>query len=153
MRWLELKVPPAVLCALVSALMIMVTRLMPELALQISFAPVLAFVFTLVGSMVAILGVLEFRRLRTTVNPTKPQSTTTVVTTGVYRLSRNPMYLGLALLLLGQAIWESHPVAFLGVPAFILYMNRFQILAEERALVGKFGSEYLAYMTVVRRWI
>jgi protein-S-isoprenylcysteine O-methyltransferase Ste14 len=63
------------------------------------------------------------------------------------------MYLGLLLLLTAWAIWLSNPVALIFLPVFMLYMTLFQIRPEEKALLDKFGSEYLAYMRSVRRWL
>jgi len=72
---------------------------------------------------------------------------------GVYRLTRNPMYLGFLLVLLGWAIFLSNALAFLLLPAFIFYMNRFQIEPEEKALTSLFGQQFVAYTSRVRRWL
>jgi len=98
-------------------------------------------------------GVVAFRRAKTTVNPTKPGTASTVVTAGVYSFSRNPMYLGLLLALSGWAVFLNHALAFVFLPVFVLYMNRFQIGPEEKALLGVFGEEYAAYLKSVRRWL
>ena len=83
----------------------------------------------------------------------KPGSASVLVDGGIYRLTRNPMYLGFFVVLLGWAIFLSNIVAFLLLPAFIFYMNRFQIEPEEKALVGLFGQTFVAYKTRVRRWL
>lgn len=153
MRWLELKIPPIAVFLLVVALMALAPRQMPHLGLDWPFAPVLAAFLSLAGGVIAVLGFLEFRRMRTTIDPTRPQNAVTFVTSGIFRYSRNPMYLGLAFALLALAFWESHPLPFLGVPTFVLYMNFFQIRAEERALAEKFGDQYLSYLRCVRRWL
>ena len=105
------------------------------------------------GVGVALAGVLAFRRAATTVNPTTPQASSSVVTTGIYAHSRNPMYLGFALALLGWGLWLGHAGALLVLPAFVLYMNRFQIVPEERMLAQKFGAPYTCYLQQVRRWL
>jgi protein-S-isoprenylcysteine O-methyltransferase Ste14 len=107
----------------------------------------------LVGLGFSVAGVAAFRRARTTINPTKPATASALVSGGVYRLTRNPMYLGLLLLLLALAVFLSNPVALLLVPVFVLYINRFQITPEERALASLFGGEYAAYKERVRRWL
>ena len=101
----------------------------------------------------ALSGIAVFRRAGTTVHPMNPQEASTLVTDGVYRISRNPMYAALAMLLAGWAVFLANAVALLLVPAFIIYMNRFQIIPEERALAAKFGDGYAAYAASVRRWL
>ena len=76
-----------------------------------------------------------------------------LVTYGIYRITRNPMYVGLMLVLLGWAAFLASPVSLAGPVAFIAYITRFQIKLEERILLGKFGSEYKSYMLSVRRWV
>ena len=83
----------------------------------------------------------------------QPAKTTSLVAGGVYRFTRNPMYLGLLLVLAGWAVFLSNALAFALLPAFIAYIGRFQIAPEERALAAKFGTEYEAYRTEVRRWL
>ena len=72
---------------------------------------------------------------------------------GVYTITRNPMYLGLAIVLLGWACFLSNALAFAFIPAFVLYMNRFQIGPEEAVLGGMFGEQYTSYRSRVRRWL
>ena len=106
-----------------------------------------------IGIAIAGMGVFSFSRAKTTVNPMKPDSSSTLVVSGIYRLTRNPMYLGILLLLIGWGIFLSNALAFLVLPGFILYMNRFQIEPEERALTRLFGQAFVTYRSQVRRWI
>jgi protein-S-isoprenylcysteine O-methyltransferase Ste14 len=76
-----------------------------------------------------------------------------MVTSGVYRHTRNPMYLGMLCLLGAWAAWLGNAAALLGLPAFVAYMNRFQIAPEERALAQRFGAAFDAYAARVRRWL
>jgi protein-S-isoprenylcysteine O-methyltransferase Ste14 len=92
-----------------------------------------AIAIAMAGIVIAILGVIALRRAKTTVSPLKPEATSSIVTSGVYGFTRNPMYLGLALALLAWAVFVSSAWALLGPVAFVLYMNRFQIIPEERA--------------------
>jgi protein-S-isoprenylcysteine O-methyltransferase Ste14 len=110
-------------------------------------------VLALVGLAFGVAGVVSFRRARTTVNPTTPAAASSLVSSGVYRITRNPMYVGLALLLFAWAVFLSSAWSLLGVLAFVLYIGRFQIVPEERALAQLFGSEYTAYQAKVRRWL
>jgi protein-S-isoprenylcysteine O-methyltransferase Ste14 len=114
---------------------------------------VIAFTLAAVGVSLDAVALLHFLRRRTTINPLKPDSASALVTGGIYRFTRNPMYLGSATLLLAWALYLGNVAAFAGVPLFILYMNRFQIAPEERALEARFGAEYLAYRTRVPRWL
>jgi len=106
-----------------------------------------------IGIGVSFAGVWSFRKARTTVNPLEPSQATHFVSKGVYQLSRNPMYVGLACCLLAWAIWLSYLLTWIGIPLFIAYMTRFQIIPEERALRLKFGKEYENYCLKVRRWL
>ncbi|WP_210307157.1 methyltransferase family protein [Paenochrobactrum gallinarii] len=98
----------------------------------------------------------RIRRPSTTsspINPLRPETTSALVTTGIYRYSRNPMYVGFALFLLAFAVLLSSPGALLGVLGFVLYIDRFQILPEEQALNVLFGADFTNYCTQVRRWL
>ncbi|MDO8964399.1 MAG: isoprenylcysteine carboxylmethyltransferase family protein [Coriobacteriia bacterium] len=86
-------------------------------------------------------------------NPMSPQSATTLVTTGIYRFTRNPMYLADLLFLLSWGTYLGSPVALLGAPAFVLYIDRFQISVEERVMAELFGQQYEEYRALVRRWL
>ena len=112
-----------------------------------------AIVLGLGGLAIDVAGVASFRRARTTVNPLRPDKANALVTTGIYRLTRNPMYLGMATLLTGWAAWLATPWALLGVAGFVAWITRFQILPEERALSRLFGAGYDAYRARARRWI
>jgi len=98
-------------------------------------------------------GVLAFRRARTTIDPTRPGRASSLVNSGVYRITRNPMYVGLACVLVAWAVFLASPWALAGPIAFVLYIGRFQIAPEERALSELFGSEYAQYRAKVRRWL
>ena len=100
-----------------------------------------------------IAGVVSFRKAKTTVNPLKPEEATSLVNSGIFRFTRNPMYVGFALVLLAWAIYLSSPLSLVGVLGFILYIDRLQIEPEERALNELFGSEFESYRSNVRRWL
>ncbi|HQW07963.1 MAG TPA: isoprenylcysteine carboxylmethyltransferase family protein [Steroidobacteraceae bacterium] len=152
MTSLELKIPPPLVALLTGLLMWSATRLVPPLALPGVARVAVAAVLVGVGVGLAISGVLTFKRAKTTVNPTTPAAASALVRTGVFRFTRNPMYLGLLLCLVAWAVYLSNALALLIVPLFVLYMNRFQIAPEERALATLFGDAYAAYKREVRRW-
>jgi protein-S-isoprenylcysteine O-methyltransferase Ste14 len=113
----------------------------------------LAVIVALIGFSIDIAGLLSFLRAKTTIHPMKPGATSTLVTSGVYALSRNPMYVGLLLVLVGWAVYLSSVWTLAGPAAFVLYINRFQIAPEERTLAAMFGATYSQYKRAVRRWL
>lgn len=153
MHALNLKVPPLALMLLLGALMWSVTRAAPAFGFTFPERNFFAMGAVAAGAIIAGMGIISFRRADTTVNPMKPDSSSSLVVSGIYRLTRNPMYLGFLLILLGWAIFLSNALAFLLLPAFVFYMNRFQIEPEEQALTSLFGPAFLSYRRLVRRWI
>lgn len=153
MYWLELRVPPLLVWLVFAGATLGVAYLVPGL----SFAPPaklpVALALVALGAAVALAGVVAFRGKRTTVNPLTPSAASAVVRSGVYRVSRNPMYLGFFLALAGWTLYLSNAAAVLFLPAFVAYMTQYQIKPEERALLAKFGPEFARYMACVRRWV
>ncbi|SNY49207.1 Protein-S-isoprenylcysteine O-methyltransferase Ste14 [Arsukibacterium tuosuense] len=152
MQALELKIPPVVLVVLFALAMWLVALWLPSVALPPLWGQGLAGVLAGSGIAVALAGVLAFRRANTTVDPRIPQQTSSLVIRGIYRYSRNPMYLGFLLLLTALACYLMSAAAMILLPLFVLYMNRWQIAPEERYLLEKFGAEYQTYTKQVRRW-
>jgi protein-S-isoprenylcysteine O-methyltransferase Ste14 len=150
---LELKIPPPIVALLIAAAMWGVALATPGTALPAKFRLVATIAIALGGVAMAIAGVAAFRRAKTTVHPLKPETTSSLVTSGVYRFTRNPMYVGLALVLLAWTVFLSSAWSLLGPLVFILYMTRFQIMPEERVLSGIFGAPYFEYQAKVRRWL
>ena len=150
---LELKIPPPVVAATMLAAMWLLSRTLPRFDALGQARVAVAIGLAVLGVAVAGAGAIEFKRARTTVDPRRPAEASSLVTSGVYRMTRNPMYLGLTLVLLGWAALLSSPATLAGPAAFIAYMSRFQIRPEERILLDKFGGEYREYMARVRRWL
>jgi len=153
MHVLELKVPPVAVVLVTAAFMWLAAWAIPAFGFRSPARDLVAVSLALAGAVTSALGVISFRRARTTVNPMKPESSSSLVTSGIYRLTRNPMYLGFLLVLLGWAVFLSSILAFLFLPAFIVYMNHFQIEPEERALATLFGEAFAAYKARARRWL
>lgn len=153
MKALELKVPPVALGLACAAAMWTLAAAWPTAALRFPGQRLLAVGLVLLGAAVAVAGVVAFRRARTTVDPTNPGKTSALVRSGVYRITRNPMYVGFALALLGEAAWFGQPSAVALVAAFVLWIDRLQIVPEERVLAARFGTEFDAYRAAVRRWL
>lgn len=152
MSALELKIPPPVVALLVALSMWGIARLAP-LDGGPSWRAAVALVLAAVGVALSVAGAMAFRSAKTTKNPMKPQATSSLVVAGVYAFTRNPMYLGLSVVLVGWAVFLWSAWALLGPVVFVAYVSRFQIAPEERVLAGLFGSEYSAYRAKVRRWL
>lgn len=149
MDWLEHRIPPPLVAVIIGLLMWLAARPLPPLGGRLW----LALLVALVGAAVCLAGVASFRRARTTVNPLKPESASSLVVVGIYHYTRNPMYLGFAVILLGWCLFLGSIWSALGVVAFVLYIGRFQIRPEERALRALFGAEFDAFCARVRRWV
>ena len=150
---LETRVPPPVVLALCMALAWMLARALPGRTLDWPFQGALVLLRVAIGIGLSLASKIAFGRAATTVNPMRPENVTALVTTGLYRWTRNPMYLGQAVLLVAWAVFVDRPVAFLAVPVFIAYITRFQILPEEFVLSRRFPGMYAAFCERTRRWI
>jgi protein-S-isoprenylcysteine O-methyltransferase Ste14 len=122
---------------------------------QLDFPGRLAFSFIALfaGLLAVASGVSGFFTARTTVDPMHPEAASSLVTSGVYKWSRNPMYLGFALILVAWSLYLANAAALVVPMAFVAYMTRFQIIPEERTLEAKFGPVFLNYRAKTRRWL
>jgi len=152
-RWLENRIPPPLVAVAIAAGMWVLARWLPLFRFSLPSPALIGLAVASVGGVVSAAGVREFRRLKTTVDPLRPERASSVVGTGIYRHTRNPMYVGIALVLLGCFLAFGGLSAAVGLPAFLGYITRFQIIPEERILEAKFGTEYTAYKAGVRRWL
>lgn len=153
MTALELRVPPVAVLLVAGLLMGLIAWCTPALLWGYAIRTGIGLAVGSIGILIALAGVLSFRRARTTVNPLRPEAASSLVASGIYRYTRNPMYLGMLLVLIGWAVFLARPWALAVLPAFVVYMNRFQIGPEERALRGIFGAEFDAYRSRVGRWL
>ena len=153
MKWLEHRIPPPLVGASLGVAMWWLARQFPPPLLDGRVRVALAILLALGGLAFLAPATRAFVRASTTVNPLKPESASALVVSGVYRFTRNPMYLGFALLLLAWAAWLAAPIALLGPLLFAGYITRFQILPEERALKQRFGADFDEYCKRVRRWL
>jgi protein-S-isoprenylcysteine O-methyltransferase Ste14 len=150
---LDKKIPPPLIGALVAALMWGLSLWGPSWTLTPAVRYLLSGLLIVAGLGFDFSGLLAFRAARTTFNPLKPERSSALVTGGVYRITRNPMYLGLALALSGWAVWLSALLPWIGPPLFVAYITRFQIRPEERILKEIFGDAFSSYAARVRRWL
>jgi protein-S-isoprenylcysteine O-methyltransferase Ste14 len=153
MKTLELKIPPLPLAVGFGILMWAIDRWFPIQADRSLVRTVIALVTFVLAVTIVVTAVIGFRRARTTVDPFHPETASTIVTTGIYRVTRNPMYLGFLFALIALAVFLGNLASAVIPLLFIVYMNRFQIGPEERALRARFGASYEAYLRSVRRWL
>ena len=154
MNFLETKIPPPIVGLLLAVIIWLISTLTAPVSIfNQQQGLVAAVILFAVGFGFAISGAISFRVAKTTVNPLKPETASSLVTSGVFKYSRNPMYVGLAIILLAWTTYLAVPLGLLAVVGFIAYIQRFQIVPEERALVVLFGNEFEAYQSTVRRWL
>ncbi len=149
---LALKIPPPIVVVMVATLMWLGVRITPLWQLHANWRLPASGVVLVFGLLVGISGIRAFGSAKTTINPLRPQEASTLVTSGVFRYTRNPMYVGFTALLTAWALFLGVPWTLLGPVAFVFFIQRFQILPEERALLLKFGGSYTQYQEEVRRW-
>ncbi len=153
MRRLEHRIPPPLVALLLAVAMWGLARATPVWTLDADRRHAVAGLFLMIGIGCAAVGIGAFRRAATTVNPIQPDLASALVSTGIYRYTRNPMYVGMAAVLIAWTVFLASPCALIGPIAFVVFITRFQIIPEERVLRAKFGGAYTDYMARVRRWL
>ena len=153
MQSLELKIPPPIVTLIMAAAMWSVSLIDSSPHLSIVLRLAIGGTLAILGGSISLAGMLAFRRVRTTYSPMKPEKTSSLVATGVYRFTRNPMYVGLLVTLIAWGVLLSSALSLFGPLIFFLYIGRFQINPEERILSEIFGAEYARYSARVRRWL
>jgi len=153
LQFLELKIPPLALVVITATGMWAIAQRVAALHFSLPGAAWLSAALAIVGSAIAVAGVAEFRKAGTTVDPRVPGQSAHLVAGGVYRYSRNPMYVGFLFILCGWGVFLGSALALVGIPAFVACLNRLQIAPEERAMREKFGASYTRYASAVRRWL
>ncbi|MCL1961238.1 MAG: isoprenylcysteine carboxylmethyltransferase family protein [Desulfovibrionaceae bacterium] len=156
-RWLEHRIPPPVIDLAFATLMWWLARALPQARLWPRgggwLVWVAAIALALAGALIALAGVREFARARTTINPLAPERASRMVSSGIFSRTRNPMYLGMLLALAGWAVWLGNAAAWLALPLFVAVLTVLQIRPEERALRQRFGAQFDHYAARVRRWL
>jgi protein-S-isoprenylcysteine O-methyltransferase Ste14 len=153
MAALELKIPPPLVALLFGMVMWLVSSLGGAAEVSFGIRVGTAIVVASIGVAFGFSAMASFLRAKTTMSPIEPSATSSLITHGVYRLTRNPMYLSLVLYLVAWAVYLSNWLALLLVPLFGLYIDRFQIKPEERVLSALYGPEYESYKSRVGRWL
>ncbi len=150
---LELKIVPPVQFIISSALMVSLAVCFSQYDFTLSVSLSIALLLILIASSISLLALHSFHKNQTTFHPHIPEKTKTVVSTGVFAYSRNPMYISLVLILIALGVYLQNFSSFIIIPLFVWYITRFQIIPEEKMLDKLFANDYQAYRQKVRRWL
>ena len=150
---LELKILPPLAMLICAGLIHIIAQVLPVSTMLLDYREGLTGFFIILGLSIDLFAIVLFLREKTTGNPFVPHESTALVTSGVYRITRNPMYIGLICLLLAWTIWLGCFFGLLLIALFQQYITHFQIMPEERSLQTLFGKAYDDYCAQVRRWI
>lgn len=153
MTYLELKIPPIGTFAIAMLGIWASAQYVPQCSFELPLTWGVFGVCFIASGIFGLSALWGFWQVKTTVDPTKPEKANQIVERGIYRVSRNPMYMGLLWLLIGETYWYGNVLGIVVSGGFVYFMNRFQIIPEERILARKFNDNYLAYKTRVRRWL
>ena len=149
---MELKLPPALVVFIFALAMYLLSRFLPFGYFDFFGRLLLAKILTGMALVILCVSLVQFFTSKTTIDPTAPAKSKKLVTNGFYKFSRNPMYLAMLLLLLALGLKFGNAFNVLLAAGFVSFMNRFQIIPEERMLMEKFGREFTDYCTKTRRW-
>jgi len=150
---LERKVPPPVVAIIAAGVMWLLASEVVVSSYEVPNKVAICSVLAALGFLVDFAALWLFMKAKTTVNPIKPNKASSLVTGGIYRYTRNPMYIGNFIFLLAWLAWLGSAYGFIGLILYVVYMNQFQIKPEERALLSLFGNEYSLFCSNVRRWV
>jgi len=153
MNWLKTRIPPPVWLLASGFLIWLLTRHLPGLTLHFEGQTLLSVLLGAAGVLIELTSVGVFLKRRTTVNPLSPNKAKVFINQGLYRYSRNPMYLGMSLLLFAWIIFLGAVLGLIFLAGFMFVLTELQIKPEEKALEAKFGEAYRTYRKKVRRWI
>ena len=148
---IKTKIPPPLVALTFGFLVTNSKSIFPKI--EVGLGGVFGSLMIIIGIVIILLAIIQFKKYKTSITPLNPSNATKLIVYGIYKFSRNPMYLGLLLILSGISIIQNPIGGLLFVPAFILYINHFQIIPEESAMLDLFKDDFLKYKENVRRWI
>ncbi len=146
-----IKIPPPILVIILTSLVYFSSTKLELIYLP--YRQIVSVIILIIGLIVIVSPVVDFIKSKTTVNPVKFKNVNRLVTNGIYRYSRNPMYLGMILIIISTTVYYLNFLSVFSPLIFYIWINKFQINREETFLEDKFGSEYLEYKSKTRRWI
>ena len=153
LKKLELLLPPLPLTFVLCGAIVISDIFIPELSINLAYGNWIACLFFMMSAVFVLPAVFSFIQAKTTVDPRVPEKSKKLVVSGLYKISRNPMYVGFLFFILATGFFYSNIIALVLAVVFVPYMNRFQISLEETQLNKAFGEHYIQYCQRVRRWL
>ena len=150
---MKLLIPPPILTLMSAILMLIISKYFNKANFSLNQHNQFALFFLIVALIIILISIAKFIKIKTTISPLKPNKTSILVDSGIYKYTRNPMYLGLLLILFSLFFYLKNFLSFLVLPLFVIYITKNQILPEEKVLENLFGDQYKKYKNKVRRWI
>ncbi len=145
------RIPPPIVTLAFILLSFWLTSYLPKLVFN--YQGLLSVLMILIGLTIMVIAVKTFKKNETTLNPLSPREASYLVTNGIFSYTRNPMYLGMIIILLGVTIYNGVYIGIIILPCFVLYLTEFQIKPEEEAMEELFSADYTDYLKRVRRWL
>lgn len=153
MQSLELRIIPVIQFGFTSLLIWLTGRLFPVSMFNLPYSLLVSSLLITIAASIGLLAIIAFKQADTTTSPRFPNQANKLITTGIYGFSRNPMYLALFFMLLAFSYYFGQIASLFLLPFFCFYINRFQIIPEEKAMRVKFGNEFDLYCLRVRKWL
>ena len=150
---MKLLIPPPILTLMSAILMLIISKYFNKANFSLNQHNQFALFFLIVALIIIVISIAKFIKIKTTISPLKPNKTSILVDSGIYKHTRNPMYLGLLLILFSLFLYLKNFLSFLVLPLFVIHITKNQILPEEKVLENLFGDQYKKYKNKVRRWI
>ena len=145
------KIPPPIVTFFFGLCIYFLQEYFPEFNLE--FLTILSYIFYFAGLTILVLAVRLFKKQNTTVNPIKIENASSLVTSGIFKYSRNPMYFGMIMILFGLALMFNLIGGILFTLLFAIYITKYQIRPEEEVMERLFGEDFLKYKNSVRMWL
>ena len=149
-KYLNTKIPPPIVTLLCIGIIYLFESQIKYFQTDLK---AVGIIFLILGLIIIFLAVLKFIKTKTTVDPTRPDKTSNLVISGIYKITRNPMYLGMLFLIMSYSMYNNNIVGCIVIPIFIFYINKFQIEPEEIEMRRKFGESFENYCKKVNRWL
>ncbi|MEE9492421.1 MAG: isoprenylcysteine carboxylmethyltransferase family protein [Gammaproteobacteria bacterium] len=150
---MKLIIPPPAQVAILAVIMWQISKLLPHANFLFANKKEIVIVGVAIALLITFIAAITLSRSRTTLNPFRPSNASSLVTHGIFRYSRNPIYVADFMFLLSWAAWLGNPVNLIALASFPIFITALQIKPEEEALLQLFGDEYLKYQTTTPRWL
>ncbi len=149
---LSLKIPPPLIAFGAVLFLYALNNFAPLYRINFLYQSYLSISVVCIGTTIALIAIVKFKQLQTPIDPRQPDKTHRLANSGIYKISRNPMYLGILLILVGIGIYLGAVSGLLAIATFVTYITKYQIIPEEKVLTMKFKERYQKYSRNVPRW-